>query len=171
MGVSGSISCIIRSAPFYANDRYNPSIFATRGREQFLFEGIIVALWTIGCGFSLFITYFGTRIPFSPLRHVVVILGLAMFVVFSMELWNAYADKTPWYSIRETLPQEVWKWLSGGVRKDSTLLKRLVRLSEVYVREFKDLHSFRKKAKIILTDYVKKLLKKYAGVRFSKNSS
>lgn len=170
MGVSGSISCIIRSAPLYANDRYNPTIFATRGREQFLLEGIIVALWTIGCGLSIFITYFGTRLPLSPLRHVVVILGLAMFVVFSMELWSAYIDKTPWYSIRETLPQQVWAWLSGGVRKDSNLVKRLFRLSEVYVKDFKDMESFQKKAKIILTDYLKKLLKKYLGIRFESKS-
>ena len=93
-----------------------------------------------------------------------------MFVVFSMELWSAYIDKTPWYSIRDTLPQQVWAWLSGGVRKDSNLVKRLFRLSEVYVKDFKDMESFQKKAKIILTDYLKKLLKKYLGIRFQSRS-
>lgn len=156
VGVSGSISCIIRSAPLYVSG--SSTLFASRGREQYLLEGIIVALWTLGCGLSLVLSFLSTKIPIPPVRHVLVILGFAMFVVFSLQIWNAYVDKTPWYSIKDTVPEEVWRWLSSSVKKSSGVLKRLLRVSEIYLWEFKDLQSLQKRAKPILFDYLKKYL-------------
>jgi hypothetical protein len=138
-----------------------PHIFATRGREQYLLEGIIVALWTVASAGSLACTYFATKIPIPPLRHVLIILSLASFIVFSMQIWIAYIDKTPWYNISDTLPSDLWIWLSSGVKKNSGILKRCYRLSEMYLKEYKDLNSFKKKIEVVLVDYIKKLMNMY----------
>ena len=172
MGVSGSISCIIRAAPLYGQDRLSAHIFATKGREQYLLEGIVVALWTIGCSFSFVLTYYSTKIPFPPLRHVGVILGLAMFAVFILQLWQAYTEKTPWYNIKDTLPSELWAMLSSGIKKNTGIFKRLVRLSEIYLSSsYKNLKSFRLKADTILLNYLKRIFQPYFSSFMKQESS
>ena len=87
-------------------------------------------------------------------RHVGVILGLAIFVVFGMEIADYYKLKTGWYQVKETLPPGVWAWISGSVKRGSGLFKRLFRLSEVYINEYSTFSAFKKKVKSILLDYV-----------------
>ncbi|RYG63970.1 hypothetical protein EON64_14900, partial [archaeon] len=48
VGVSGSISCVIRGAPLFGFSRQGVvSVFAAQGREQFYLEGIAVAALTL----------------------------------------------------------------------------------------------------------------------------
>lgn len=37
---------------------------------------------------------------FAPLRHVMVIFSLALFIVFGIQIFEAYAEKTKWYAIQ-----------------------------------------------------------------------
>lgn len=53
VGVSGSIFCVIRSAPLYGYGREGPVIFADEGREQFLIEGIIISALTVRASLNL----------------------------------------------------------------------------------------------------------------------
>lgn len=131
-------------------------IFAPQGRDQFFIEGIIVALWTIGCGLSYSLMNWATRIRFPVVRHCLVILSMTLFIVLSLQIWNAYIDKTQWYSLRETLPAEVWSYLSGSVKKSSGLPKRLLRMSEYWLWETKDLEGFWKKFQALVVDYVRR---------------
>lgn len=155
VGVSGSIFCVIRSAPSYGRSRAGPIIFAGQGRDQYFVEGLIVASWTLAGAISLFIMQGATRMKRFPLlRHVVILLCLSFCVVLFQQIWAAYVMKTGWYSFRETVPNEVWVYLTGSVKKGSGLLKRLLRLSEYWLFEAKDLVALKSKAKALILDYL-----------------
>ena len=125
VGVSGSIFCIIRSAPPYGYSKSGLVIFAGQGRDQYLVEGIIVALWTVGCGIIVNLMMWVTKMRRFPLfRHVMVLLCFSAFIVLLLQIWNAYILKTGWYSLKETLPNEVWQFLTSGIKKNSGILKR-----------------------------------------------
>ncbi len=133
------------------------SIFAAQGREQFLLEGVIVALWTIGCGVAYYIMFISSRLRFPIVRHLGVLFGMTLFVVLSLQLWTAYGTKTPWYSLKETLPSDVWQYLRASVKKDSGLVKRFLRLSELWLTEVKDFEALRKKFDLLIVEYAKRL--------------
>jgi oligosaccharyltransferase complex subunit gamma len=159
VGVSGSIFCVIRSAPMVG--RYQGqgmTIFAGQGRDQYLLEGLIVALLTVGCGVAgvLMVGASKIRSPEPVTRHIGVMLGMAVFVVCAIEIAGLYQMKTGWYQFKDTFPPELWTWLSGSIKRSSGLLKRLLRLSEVYLNEFQTYTGFKKKAKSILFDYVQR---------------
>ena len=46
--------------------------------------------------------------------------------------------QTRWYNVRDTVPPAYWAFLSSSVKKSSGLAKRLVRLSEIFLFDFKD---------------------------------
>lgn len=156
MGVSGSIFCIIRSAQPYGLTRAGMVLFAPQGRDQYLIEGVVVALWTVGCGLSYSMMLWATRLRFPVLRHALVLLSMTLFVVLALQIWQAYIDKTSWYSLRDTVPAELWAWLSASVKKTSGLPKRLLRMSEFWLYESKDWPTFVKKFNALVTEYVRR---------------
>lgn len=159
VGVSGSIFCIIRSAPLFGNGRSGGlRIFAGQGRDQFLIEGIIVALWTIGCGLAGVLMYYGTKMHIGFLRHAVVLLSLSLFIVLSLHIWDGYIEKTRWYSLQNTLPREVMNYFKANIKKSSGLMKRLIRVSEYWLNEAKDIDQVQRKFKVLVVDYVIKTL-------------
>jgi len=85
-------------------------IFAAQGRDQYLVEGIIVALWTLGCGLSAYLMIAFSKLRFPVLRHGLIILCMAIFMLLLVQIFEAYRAKTAWYTIRDTLPSEVWTW-------------------------------------------------------------
>lgn len=161
MGVSGSIFCIIRSAPPFGFTRQGTlSIFAPQGRDQFLVEGIIVALWTVGAGLSAYFALQSTKLPIPLVRELLVLIFVTCFIVLGREIWMAYVQKTAWYSMKDTVPPVVWTYLTSGVKKNSDLFKRLIRVSEIWLFEVKglDYEAFAKKFQLLVVDYVKRAL-------------
>jgi hypothetical protein len=156
VGVSGSIFCIIRSAQPYGMTREGLVLFAPQGRDQFLIEGIVVALWTVGAALSYTFMLYATKLRFPVLRHVLVLLSMTVFIVLLLQIWHAYVDKTGWYNLKDTFPVELWAWISASVKKTSPLSKRLLRMSEYWLYEAKDWSAFQKKFNAIVVDYLKK---------------
>jgi hypothetical protein len=155
VGISGSISCIIRAAPFYGVGRDGGiEIFADANREQYFLEGFTIAFFTLSAAMSGVLLFYSTKLPYALLRHVVAIASMSMFIVFGLQLWNAYTEKTRWYSIKETLPEQVWAYLTATVKKKSWLPKRLIRLSEIWMYEYKDWEGFQKRARTLVWDYI-----------------
>jgi hypothetical protein len=128
------------------------------GRDQYLIEGIIVALLTIGSGTALSFAYYMTKLPFPVVRHVGVIFALTVVTVLLLQIWDAYVEKTKWYRIKETLPEGVWWFLTSSVKKTTSLPKRLIRLSEIWLFEYKDWNAFQKKFRQLIVDYIVRIL-------------
>lgn len=165
VGVSGSIFCIIRSAPPFGFNRLGVmNIFAPQGRDQFLIEGIIVALWTVGAGLSLFLMQQATKLKFPVLRHILVLFLFSVFIVLAQQIWTAYIAKTPWYSMRETLPSPLWQYLTSGVKKNSDIFKRFVRMSEIWLfDEAKDFEGLKKKFQQLVVDYLQRVFTQFVS--------
>lgn len=159
VGVSGSIFCVIRSAPLYGpGPGGSLSIFAPQGREQYLLEGVIVAALTLTMAALCHLLRLSTSVRFPLLRHVLVLCCLAAFCTLGVQLWMAYVIKTPWYSLKETLPAELWRAVASSVKKTSGLGKRLWRLSEYWLLDpsAQDPAVLWKKADGLLLDYLKR---------------
>lgn len=154
MGVSGSIFCVIKSAPLYGMGRKGISIFATQGRDQYLLEGLIVAFMTLLSALAAYFMNISTKLRYPLLRHIVVILALAIWIVLGCYTFTTYRSKTGWYQLKDTLPPSLWSWMSASVKKSSTLPKRLWRLSEIWLFEAKDLSGFYKKFQALIVDYI-----------------
>jgi len=159
VGVSGSIFCIIRSPPLYGTSKGGKgvAIFGKQGQQQYLIEGLVISALTVGCGLSMVMINWSSKLKlWGPLRHLLVILSLTAFTVCAMEIAEGYIYKTPWYSLRETVPKDLWGWFAGGLRTNSPLLKRLWRISEIWMYEFKDWNSFGSKVGPILGDWARR---------------
>lgn len=87
---------MIRGAPPYGMEQHGPVLFAGQGREQYIWEGIIVALWTLGCGVSLASLYASSKSRYFIVQHVGVLLSMSAFILLGIQIWNAYVDKTRW---------------------------------------------------------------------------
>ena len=157
VGVSGSIFCVIKSAPLYGMSRKGLTIFATQGRDQYLLEGIIISFMTLLCAFAAYFLTLATKIRRFPiLRHLLVILSLAVFVVLGAYIFEVYVSKTGWYHLKDTMPPQLWQWISSAVKKSTTLPKRLWRVSEIWLFESKDWAGFQKKFQALVVDYLVK---------------
>ena len=138
-------------------------MFGTGSREQYLVEGVIVAMWTVGCAVAGGALFGVTQMKRFPLlRHIVALVAMATFIVLSTQIWDAYVEKTRWYSFKETIPKEIWLYLGSSVKKNSGLFKRLLRASEIFLYEYKDWPSFQKKSYSLVVEYMLRLWKEFA---------
>lgn len=116
----------------------------------------MVALLTLSLALSYRLLYNSTWLRFPLLRHVLVIFWLAVLCTIGAQLWSSYILKTPWYSLRDTVPPELWRSLASPVKKTSGLAKRLQRISEIWLFEAKDWESFLKKVDSLVVEYVRR---------------
>lgn len=131
-------------------------IFSGQNREQYMLEGLIISAVTIAAALSMVGLHYVTKIRYSLLRHVGVIFLMSVFVVLSIEIFSFYTEKTRWYNLKDTLPSYVWSWITSTVKKNSGLPKRLLRVSEYYLFEYKDWSGLKKKVQVLLVDYVQR---------------
>ena len=159
VGVSGSIYCIIRSAPLYgAGPGGGIEIFSSGDREQYLLEGLVVATFILGTALAGVLLFYSVKIRFAFVRHCAVIMSMSVFAVMLLQIWKMYTEKTAWYSLKETLPQISSSFLFSSVKKSSWLPKRLLRLSEIWLNDFHftegDWDKFKKKFASLIVDYI-----------------
>jgi hypothetical protein len=124
------------------------------GRDQTVLEGVAVALYTVGAGFSLWGLEKSSRIKNSYISRVVILLCLASSGVMLSKIWTCYTFKTTWYNLKGTMPSTVWNWIASPVKRTSGVWKRIFRLCEIFVLEYKSYENFAKKCKSILVDYL-----------------
>ena len=161
VGVSGSIYCIIKSSSAYGYGRDGQiTLFMGQGREQYVLEGLVVSLYTLGLGFGTIALYYSSKREFGhsffglPLRSLICCCSLALCVLCGSLLFEAYCVKTQWYNFFETLPAELKHWMRAELRKSSGLVKRLYRAATLYLSEYKNWKTFLKKLKIIFVGYL-----------------
>lgn len=69
-----------------------------------------------------------------------------------------------YHHTQDTFPPELWRFLSTSVKKSSGLLKRLVRVSEIWMFEYKNFATFQSRSKVLVMDYIKRSALKVIGV-------
>ena len=67
------------------------------------------------------------------------------------------------YITQDTVPPGLWKYFSSSVKKSSGIIKRLIRVSEIWIYEYKDFDGFLRRANILVGDYLKRFLFKSSG--------
>ena len=125
-------------------------------------------MWTAGAGFAAYLTIYATKVPFSIVRHVGVLITMSIFIILCIQIWNAYIDKTQWYSLKDTMPAELWAWFASSIKKSTSLPKRLYRVSQIWLLETKYIPSnifdtkvlrgFYKKFDALVVEYIKRQL-------------
>mmetsp|Transcript_25787 Transcript_25787/g.43026 ORF Transcript_25787/g.43026 Transcript_25787/m.43026 type:complete len:411 (+) Transcript_25787:66-1298(+) len=160
VGVSGSISCVIKGAPLYGMSRRTGAaeIFSMQGRDQYLAEGLVIVLMTVGSAIAAYVMKQSTKVRFPVVQHALVLLSMATWIVLLLYIFDLYRFKTAWYNVKDTFPPELSQWLFSSVKKTSSLAKRLYRVSEIWLLEAKDFTAFRKKFKALVWDYVVRVI-------------
>ena len=161
VGVSGTIYCIIRSAPLYGTARDGGlEIFSGESREQFLLEGIIIAGYVLGAATGLILMHYSTTLSNVIVRHICVCISIGIFLTMGQNIFESYTHKTSWYNIKDTLPAPVWEFMSSSVKKNSGILKRIYRILEIFLSDDFDLFDgddWRKlqlKFRTLIIDYI-----------------
>lgn len=101
-----------------------------------------------------------------PLRpdartHAGLNVSLAFGVYFLLQLFNFYSMKTRWYQLSETLDPQVSAFFFQPIKKTSGWGKRLWRVTQIFVREYKGWDSFAKTATAMFVNHAKRQLSSY----------
>ena len=141
-------------------------IFSEKGRgSQTYVEGLVVAGLTVLFGIFLFVLYFGSKLPIFLGRDVVIVISVIICTVIATELSTIYRKKTPWYVLNRLIPSSILDWIFQPVKKNSGVLKRLLRLMQYVAYEWIDFSSFRVKLDNILIEYSKKYVEQFSSSR------
>lgn len=84
--------------------------------------------------------------------------SLAVFVYFLMHLFTFYSAKTRWYRLADTLDPQASAFFFQPLKKTSGWGKRLWRLTQIWVIEYKDWASFAKTGSAMFVNHAKRQL-------------
>ncbi|CAM9818866.1 unnamed protein product [Pylaiella littoralis] len=168
-GVGGVIYCIIRNPNSHGfnQETGETAMFNPGGREQFWYEGAVVAILYLFMSAALLGVYLAAgwkRAP--PLVRTAAVLGCVTVLCYvASEYMALYAKKTPWYALNKLVPPAMLDFHKGPLKRKHGLLKRVVRLSHLWLNEYAGFRPFCAKAKALLWDYlVRRLGSAFGGV-------
>jgi len=157
-GVSGMVFCIIRNPPpFYHRPGNNIELISGEGRGQYVYEGVMIGLANALGGLALVgsCNILSQRCSWWTIvpRMAISSFLLAVFL-FSMQFTYAiYTTKTQWYSAAKTLPDDFQFWLASSVKKTSGWAKRIIRISEYFLFEYKTVEALKTKFNVVIINY------------------
>lgn len=93
--------------------------------------------------------------------HAGLNVSLAFGMYFLLQLFNFYSMKTRWYQLSETLDPQVSAFFFQPIKKTSGWGKRLWRVTQIFVREYKGWDSFAKTATAMFVNHAKRQLSSY----------
>ncbi|GMF36492.1 unnamed protein product [Phytophthora fragariaefolia] len=100
LSVSGMVYCIIRNPPPYSADRKgNIQYFHPQGRQQFVYEGLIVGGFDVAAAIFMILLSQWALYVRNPAVRYVAIIGCALgFFVMYRQMTDAYKFKNRWYT-------------------------------------------------------------------------
>ncbi|CAH0477947.1 unnamed protein product [Peronospora belbahrii] len=100
LSVSGMVFCIIRNPPlFYVDRKGNALYFHPQGREQFVYEGLIIGAFDVGAAlFLILLSQWAVYVRHPAVRYLAIVGCVLGFVVMYRLMTNAYKMKNPWYT-------------------------------------------------------------------------
>ncbi|CAM9283828.1 unnamed protein product [Ectocarpus sp. 13 AM-2016] len=156
-GVGGMIYCIIRNAKTHGYHQDGATaMMSPGGRDQFWYEGMVVAVLYLFMSAAILGVYYAAswkRVP-SPLRTAVVLACITVLCYVVSVYMALYAKKTPWYNLKEMIPPVVSEFHKGPLKRKHGLLRRLVRLSYLWLDDYTGFWTFCTKLKMLLWDYL-----------------
>ena len=158
IGVSGSIFCLIRHAELlsYEGRSRVPYIFGDSSYGHNYAEGMIIATLSLFCGMISFWMYYVSMMTISIGRDILILLSIVLFVVAVTNIYEPYALETSYYRMNRLLPFSMWDWLVAPAKKNSGIVKRIIRVSWFTLSECRSLEEFSNKVQIILFAYIKR---------------
>uniref|UniRef100_M4C2F1 Uncharacterized protein n=1 Tax=Hyaloperonospora arabidopsidis (strain Emoy2) TaxID=559515 RepID=M4C2F1_HYAAE len=100
LSVSGMVYCIIRNPPPYAADRQgNVQYFHPQGRQQFVYEGLIVGSYDVAAAVCVILLSQWALYVRNPVVRYLAIVGCSLgFVFLYRQMTDAYKMKNRWYT-------------------------------------------------------------------------
>ncbi|KAG7384820.1 tumor suppressor candidate 3 [Phytophthora pseudosyringae] len=100
LSVSGMVYCIIRNPPPYSADRKgNIQYFHPQGRQQFVYEGLIVGGYDVAAAIFMILLSQWALYVRNPAVRYTAIVGCALgFVFMYRQMTDAYKFKNRWYT-------------------------------------------------------------------------
>ncbi|EWM24709.1 Oligosaccharyl transferase complex, subunit OST3/OST6 [Nannochloropsis gaditana] len=159
IATGGMIYCIIRRPPPFGITQQKVKLISTRDTsDMFVFEGLLMGFLQLAAGLAFVLTYFfASRRRQTLLQWIGINLSLAAALYFLHQIFGFYSEKARWYRIQHIVDPMMANFLFGNMKKGSGLFRRLVRLTQLWLYEFKDLVSFRRSAMSYLGKYIKRL--------------
>jgi len=157
-GVSGMVYCIIRNPPTHlARGKDMMEMISGESRGQYVYEGLLIGFSNIISGLSLVALYMTckarpSRWMMLP-RLLMSSFFLALFIYSLQFTYILYVTKTRWYATSRTLPEQAQQWLDASVKKSSGWAKRIIRMSQYFLFEFKSLKALQKKVDVLIFGY------------------
>lgn len=162
-GVGGMIYCIIRNPETCRDKKHELEMFSRGGRDQYWYEGVVVACLYVIMSTAILGTYSAAswkRVP-SPVRGVAMLACVTILCYIANLYLTLYMKKTQWYSMAGLLTSHVAGLHKPPLRRDHGILKRVVRLSHLWLNEFTTLEAFGEKVKKVLLDYLVRMAKSF----------
>ncbi|KAG2764103.1 hypothetical protein PC129_g4821 [Phytophthora cactorum] len=100
LSVSGMVYCIIRNPPPYSADRKgNIQYFHPQGRQQFVYEGLIVGGYDVAAAvFMILLSQWALYVRNPAVRYLSIVGCAIGFVFMYRQMTNAYKFKNRWYT-------------------------------------------------------------------------
>ncbi|KAF4146264.1 OST3/OST6 transporter family [Phytophthora infestans] len=100
LSVSGMVYCIIRNPPPYTADRKgNIQYFHPQGRQQFVYEGLIVGGYDVAAAvFMILLSQWALYVRNPAVRYLSIVGCAVGFVFMYRQMTNAYKFKNRWYT-------------------------------------------------------------------------
>ncbi|CAM9583234.1 unnamed protein product [Ectocarpus sp. 6 AP-2014] len=156
-GVGGMIYCIIRNPKTHGYHQDGATaMMSAGGRDQFWYEGMVVAVLYLFMSAAILGIYYAAswkRVP-SPLRTTAVLACITVLCYVVSVYMALYAKKTPWYNLKEMIPPVISEFHKGPLKRKHGLLRRLVRLSYLWLDDYTGFWTFCTKLKMLLWDYL-----------------
>ncbi|KAL3660787.1 hypothetical protein V7S43_014189 [Phytophthora oleae] len=100
LSVSGMVYCIIRNPPPYTADRKgNIQYFHPQGRQQFVYEGLIVGGYDVCAAvFMILLSQWALYVRNPAVRYMSIVGCALGFVFMYRQMTDAYKFKNRWYT-------------------------------------------------------------------------
>ncbi|UIZ28950.1 hypothetical protein KXD40_007195 [Peronospora effusa] len=100
LSVSGMVFCIIRNPPPFSVDRKgNVQYFHPQGRQQFVYEGLIIGGFNIAAAvFMILLSKWAVYVRNPIVRYLAIVCCALGFVFMYRQMTNAYKFKNRWYT-------------------------------------------------------------------------
>ncbi|CAM9279997.1 unnamed protein product [Choristocarpus tenellus] len=167
-GVGGMIYCIIRKPRTHTtNQDGNWAMFSDSSREQFWYEGFAVVSMYLAMGAGMIGLQKAATWKSAPsvVRSTAALVCVTFLCFLMKEYFYLYVKKTPWYTLDGFLPSTLLGFHKGPIKRSDGLLRRICRVSHIWLNEYTTGKAMGKKFKTLVVDFVVRKAARIVGLK------